>query len=346
MLTTNEILLSQAIIDSSSDYKVPMAVSKGMFPIKVLGNPYQATKMIRTKYSMSYDRFVAGRTDSNVIPTINARTTFDTVTSGIAEVQILYNKRYDDSVSGNSHAMHVGQVPAALVEINKQLSRKVDIAIFSSYQDKGDGIYGINGLNDYGIDIGNPAMDPEDYPAIYAFFGETLSYMTETLHIPASSINLFIGRQAVMAMDSVMLSDGNGQSIWQRLKAFTLADVSIFVLDSYLLSNQCRFVARNYSALCKPNLPFFMPQPEKDASGNKQFVMYIEYVLPSLVITDDNACLKQDDLFILPSSANRSIIKTRVAQEDKKNSMKEPKSEEKLRAKPIKKSDEMAIEFN
>jgi len=344
MLSNSTILLSQAIIDSSSDYKVPMVVSKGMFPIKILDKPWQSTYTLHTDYSMGYDRFVATHSDDNVVPVVNAKSKLVSALSGIAEVQILYHDRYDDSVVGNNHVMHKSQVSSALVEINKNLSRKVDIAIFNGYV--GDGLAGIYGLNDYGLDIGSSPLDPSDYPAVYAFFGEAISYMTQTLNVPASSINLFIGREAVMAMDSVMLSDGNGQSIWQRLKGFILSEVTIFVLDSYLLGNQCRFVARNYSALCKPNMPFFMPQPEKPADGNKQFVIYVEYVLPSLVITDSSACLKQDDLFILPEGMTRSLMKKRSIQEAKTKEMKEAKPEEKPKAKPVRKVEEFVSEFN
>lgn len=312
-------VVAQAVIQESIGSSVPSIVEQGVFPVKSLAGDWASTNVLTAKYCMKTSTFILGSpadSSANVVPNISATYSSSYIASGRCEANVLYHKRkmVGGLSSNNYGAMHESEVAGAFNEYTRAMARKVNFCLLNSYTDPIFSSRGLNGLNDWsdGQVIG-ASLDPSDFTAVYDFFATQIDTMMANLQISASDITLCIARNAVIAMDRSLIT-GTSDSIWTKLKQFVLSQVRVFIFDTYYMDNSCKFVATNYAAVCKPNESFFAIKPEKDADGNEQFTRYIEYVLPSMLVTNPNAYIYKNNLFTgVAKAVNRSSVMKNVS---------------------------------
>jgi hypothetical protein len=304
---------TKAVIIEANKYSVPRCTAEGMFTVDTsLPFEWSTAAIINVEYSAKTRSFIKGsdaETNATVTPAIQAIIARKIATSGLVEAHISYHKRANTTAYNG--AMHESLVSGGMTEWAHNMAIKVDRSILSNYEDIGHRQKGLKGLNDYGVELNEGMLDPSMFSAVYKFFATQIARMKSALQIDSSDITLFIAENAVVALNSQIITDGGGMTIWEKIKSSLLSNIKIFQLNSpFVMDNRCVFVANSFATLYKPDVTFFVPKPEKVTTGNEQYIRYLEYVLPSLVITNTEACLRQEEL------VDMSVMSMRNAQID------------------------------
>lgn len=325
MLTTSfpdDLDIGTALAFEANEAYMPNVLSQGTFgtPIVV---PYEwASANIATEeYIMATDTFIKGSpavTNQNVTPKILVKYNNYPAIAGRVEAAIYYHRRANTAVKSNAGVMHVSNVIRGYNAWVKDITTRINISLLTNYKDLTLLQGGTRGLGSFAFEIDAEPLDATSYSKCYSFFAGQIDAMVDELNVLPSRIQLFIGTEAVRAMNSSMI-DNTGVTVWDKLKSTILMEIKVEVLPSTYYKNECMFVALDKAFIITIGTSLTELGKEKDAGGNHQYVVYAEAVIPSMLVTDNRGCKHKGSLMSAPTrSVNRSVSPSAVNTPSKK----------------------------
>ena len=328
----DNINVSSAILMSNNMNYMPLVLSNGIFgEMKYLPFEWAVSNVAVVDYTMKTDTDMLGSdaiTDATVVPNIRATFSMKSVIVGRVEANILFHKRPNTSIESNLGTMHADMVMDGFTEWARAITKKIDYSLINGYKDAKYRQLGLRGMLDFATEINATPLDPKDYAACYSFFANQIDILVTNLGVEPSRIRVLIGNDVVQAMQMTPIA-GTTDSVWQLLKSNVLQDVLVEVAPRGMHDNQCSFVSLGFIApvgIQGTNL--INLGDEKETVGPHQYVIYMDAVLPSTMVTNGNACRHQSEMIdttkMLASSANQKGIKKNV---DVKTAVTKPNAE-------------------
>lgn len=316
-----DIGLAQAFI--TNEAFMPAVLANGTFGTPLLV-PYEwaVNNFVKVEYTMGTDTFVKGAVTANtttVLPTIQARYKGIPAVAGMIRASIKYNKEKNTSMAVNAGSMHESQVEQAYSAWIQDMAKRVNICLLSQYRDISLSSSGLKGLKDFSKEIDAPSIDTSSYEDCYSFFATQIENLCSKLMISRDRVLLMIGVECVIQMKGVSIGY-SGISVWSKLTEDLFSSIQVKVLDTVYYGNECMFVAIDMVSVVTIDRPFAYVLEDKSVVGPLQFIRYVEAVLPSMAVYDDNACMHKSDLTIPPvASRNATAQKATMAKKNTKN---------------------------
>ena len=297
---SSNIDISTALSMSNNMNYMPMVLGQGIFgQIQTLPYEWAVSNVAVVDYTIKSDTDILGAdavTDANVVPTVSATFGMKSVIVGRVEANILYHRRPNTTIESNLGTMHSDMVLDGYNEWTREMTKRIDYSLINGYKDPKYAKLGLRGMRSFSTEINATPLDPKDYGACYTFFANQIDILVSTLGVGVSSISVLIGSDAVQAMQMTPIA-GTTESVWNLLKSNILQGVTVNVAPRGLHDNQCSFTVEGFIApVSIANTALFTFGDEKPAHGNYQFVVYLEAVLPSIMVTNNEAVRYQSEM--------------------------------------------------
>ena len=331
--TSGNIDISTALSMSNNMNYMPMVLGQGIFgQMQTLPYEWAVSNVAVVDYTMKTETDILGSdavTDATVVPNIRATFSMKSVIVGRVEANILYHKRPNTSVESNRGTMHADMALDAHNEWIREMTKKIDYSLINGYKDSKYAILGLKGMRNFATEINATPLDPKDYGACYSFFANQIDILISTLGVGISAISILIGSDAVQAMQMTPIA-GTTESVWNLLKSNILQGVTVNVAPRGVHDNQCSFTVEGFIApVSIADTPLFTLGAEKEVVGNHQFTVYMEAVLPSIMVTNNEAVRHQNEMIdstkmtssLIPTkgTSNRRVVDGKKAVEIKPN---------------------------
>lgn len=298
--TSGNINISTALLMSNNMNYMPMVLGQGIFgQIQTLPYEWAVSNIAVVNYTMKSNTDILGAdavTDANVVPNVRATFGMKSVIVGRVEANILYHKRPNTNIEANLGTMHFGMVLDGYNEWAREMAKKIDYSLINGYKDSKYVNLGLNGMRNFATEINATPLDPKDYGACYSFFATQIDILISTLGIGISSISILIGSDAVQAMQMTPIA-GTTESVWNLLKSNILQSVEVNIAPRGVHDNQCSFTVEGFIApVSIADTDLFTFGEEQRARGNHQYEVYMEAVLPSIMVTNNDAVRHQNEM--------------------------------------------------